>query len=435
MTASVDSPIRNSQTASLSPALKQATPVVVDTAAGSWIRGTDGRDYLDFTTGIGVTSTGHCHPHVVAAAQAQCAKVIHAQYTTVMHTPLLELTARLGAVLPAGLDSVFYANSGSEAVEAAIRLARMATAKPNIIVFQGGFHGRTVAAASLTTAGTRFSAGFSPLMSGVHMAPFPYAYRYGWDTDTAVDFALRELDYLLQSRVAPNDTAAFLIEPVLGDGGYLPTPPRFLQGLRERADRHGILLVLDEVQAGFGRTGRFWGHQHADGLIPDVLITAKGLASGFPISAIAAPTALMSKAWPGSQGGTYGGNAVAAAAAIATLDVIESEGLVENARVRGEQLLAGLREVCAAFPGVGDVRGLGLMAGIEFVTTDAAGNTTPDAAAALAVQQATTAQGLLSLTCGPSANVVRLIPALVVTAEEIDLGVARFAAALATALG
>ncbi|AFR50614.1 aspartate aminotransferase family protein [Gordonia sp. KTR9] len=435
MTASVDSPIRNSQTASLSPALKQATPVVVDTAAGSWIRGTDGRDYLDFTTGIGVTSTGHCHPHVVAAAQAQCAKVIHAQYTTVIHTPLLELTARLGAVLPAGLDSVFYANSGSEAVEAAIRLARMATAKPNIIVFQGGFHGRTVAAASLTTAGTRFSAGFSPLMSGVHMAPFPYAYRYGWDTDTAVDFALRELDYLLQSRVAPNDTAAFLIEPVLGDGGYLPTPPRFLQGLRERADRHGILLVLDEVQAGFGRTGRFWGHQHADGLIPDILITAKGLASGFPISAIAAPTALMSKAWPGSQGGTYGGNAVAAAAAIATLDVIESEGLVENARVRGEQLLAGLREVCAAFPGVGDVRGLGLMAGIEFVTTDAAGNTTPDAAAALAVQQATTAQGLLSLTCGPSANVVRLIPALVVTAEEIDLGVARFAAALATALG
>ncbi|MFC9981345.1 aspartate aminotransferase family protein [Gordonia sp. NPDC127522] len=440
MTAGVESQIHSSQfrtdqTASLSPALKQATPVVVDTAAGSWIRGTDGRDYLDFTTGIGVTSTGHCHPHVVAAAQAQCAKIIHAQYTTVMHTPLLELTARLGAVLPVGLDSVFYANSGSEAVEAAVRLARMATAKPNIIVFQGGFHGRTVAAASLTTAGTRFSAGFSPLMSGVHMAPFPYAYRYGLDTDTAVDFALRELDYLLQSRVAPNDTAAFLIEPVLGDGGYLPTPPRFLQGLRERADRHGILLVLDEVQAGFGRTGRFWGHQHAAGLTPDILITAKGLASGFPISAIAAPTELMSKAWPGSQGGTYGGNAVAAAAAIATLDVIESEGLVENARVRGEQLLAGLQQVCSPFSGVGDVRGLGLMAGIEFITTDAAGNTTPDAAAALAVQQATTTQGLLSLTCGPSANVVRLIPALVVTAEEIDLGVARFGAALAAALG
>lgn len=173
----------------------------------------------------------------------------------------------------------------------------MATARPNIVVFQGGFHGRTVAAASLTTAGTRFSAGFSPLMGGVHMAPFPYAYRYGWDTETAVDFALTELDYLLTSRVAPDDTAAFLIEPVLGDGGYLPSPPRFLAGLRERADRHGILLILDEVQAGFGRTGRFWGHQHAP-ISPDILITAKGLASGFPISAIAAPTELMTKAWP-----------------------------------------------------------------------------------------------------------------------------------------
>ncbi|MGC4934708.1 aspartate aminotransferase family protein [Gordonia sp. DT30] len=422
------------QTATLSPILKQATPVIVDHALGSWIHGTDGNTYLDFTTGIGVTSTGHCHPRVVAAAQEQCTKIIHAQYTTVMHPPLLELTAKLGGVLPAGLDSVFYANSGSEAVEAAIRLARMATERPNIVVFQGGFHGRTVAAASLTTAGTRFSAGFSPLMGGVHMAPFPYAFRYGWDTDTAVDFALAELDYLLTSRVAPNDTAAFLIEPVLGDGGYLPAPPRFLAGLRERADRHGILLILDEVQAGFGRTGRFWGHQHTDGLIPDIIITAKGLASGFPISAMAAPTALMRKAWPGSQGGTYGGNAVAAAAAIATLDVIAEEDLVENAAVRGEQLLVGIREVTTGFDAVGDVRGIGLMIGIEFVTGEGA-TRRPDADTALAVQRATTAHGLLTLTCGPAGNVVRLIPALTVTADEISLGIERFAVALRSVLG
>ncbi len=417
------------QTASLSPILKQATPVVVDHALGSWIHGTDGNSYLDFTTGIGVTSTGHCHPRVVAAAQEQCTKIIHAQYTTVMHQPLLELTEKLGSVLPLGLDSVFYANSGSEAVEAAVRLARMATAKPNIIVFQGGFHGRTVAAASLTTAGTRFSAGFSPLMGGVHMAPFPYAYRYGWDDDTAIDFALKELDYLLASRVAPNDTAAFLIEPVLGDGGYLPTPPRFLAGLRERAHRHGILLVIDEVQAGFGRTGKFWGHQHADDLTPDILVTAKGLASGFPISAIAASTELMSKAWPGSQGGTYGGNAVAAAAAIATLDVVDDENLVENARVRGEQLLSGIRSVTDSYDAVGDVRGLGLMVGIEFVSRDG-DVAVPDAATALAVQQATTRHGLLTLTCGPEANVVRLIPALVVSEHEIATGVERLSAAL-----
>ncbi|RYE43454.1 MAG: aminotransferase class III-fold pyridoxal phosphate-dependent enzyme [Hyphomicrobiales bacterium] len=416
--------------ANLSLALKQATPVVVDHALGSWIYGTDGVDYLDFTTGIGVTSTGHCHPKVVEAAREQVGKIIHAQYTTVMHRPLLALTDKLGEVLPAGLDSVFYANSGSEAVEAAIRLARMATARPNIVVFQGGFHGRTVAAASLTTAGTKFSAGFSPLMSGVHMAPFPYAYRYGLDEEAAVEFALRELDYLFKTRTAPNDTAAFLIEPALGDGGYLPTPPAFMEGLRERADQFGINLIFDEVQAGVGRTGKFWGHQHSIAT-PDIIITAKGIASGFPISAIAASMETMSKAWPGSQGGTYGGNAVAAAAGVATLQVVEEEGLVENARVRGEQLQAGLRSVQERFPIIGDVRGLGLMQGIEFTAADG----TPDAATAAAVQQETTRQQLLTLTCGPAGNVVRLIPALVVTEDEITLGVERFEAAVAAVVG
>lgn len=418
---------------SLSPLLKQATPVVVDHAAGSWIHGTDGNDYLDFTTGIGVTSTGHCHPRVVAAAREQVGKVIHAQYTTVMHKPLLELTQKLGEVLPAGLDSVFYANSGSEAVEAAIRLARMATGRPNIVVFQGGFHGRTVAAASLTTAGTRFSAGFAPLMAGVHMAPFPYAFRYGWDEKTAVDFALRELDYLMLSRTAPGDTAALLIEPVLGDGGYLPAPPAFLDGLAERSRRWDIPLILDEVQAGCGRTGKFWGHQHS-AATPDILITAKGIASGFPISAIAASTELMAKGWPGSQGGTYGGNAVAAAAACATLDVIREEDLVENARIRGQQLQQGLKTLQDKYAdehsAIGDVRGLGLMQAVEFVASDGAA----DPATAAAVQQATTRHGLLTLTCGPAGNVVRLIPALVVTAEEIDLGLERFTAAVADVL-
>ena len=412
---------------SLSPLLKQATPVMVDHALGSWIYGTDGRSYLDFTTGIGVTSTGHCHPKVVAAAQEQAGKIIHAQYTTVMHQPLLELTDKLGEVLPTGLDSVFYANSGSEAVEAAVRLARMATGRPNIVVFQGGFHGRTVAAASLTTAGTKFSAGFAPLMAGVHMSAFPYAYRYGWDEDTAVAFALQELDYLLQTRTAPNDTAAFLIEPALGDGGYLPTPPAFLEGLRERATHHGIQLIIDEVQAGVGRMGRFWGHQFSSAE-PDIIVTAKGIASGFPISAIAASTETMSKGWPGSQGGTYGGNAVSAAAGVATLGVVQEEGLVENSRLRGDQLQAGLLRIQERFPAIGNVRGLGLMQGIEFTGADGK----PDAATATAVQQATTEQDLLTLTCGPAGNVVRLIPALVVTEDEISTGLARFEAALGT---
>lgn len=413
----------------LSPALKQATPVVVDHARGSWIYGTDDRSYLDFTTGIGVTSTGHCHPQVVEAAQKQAGSIIHAQYTTVMHPPLLELTEKLGEVLPKGLDSIFYATTGSEAVEATIRLARMATGRPNIVSFQGGFHGRTVAAASLTSANTKISAGFAPLMAGAHMAPFPHAYRYGWDEQSAVDFALQELDYLLTTRSAPDDTAAFIIEPVLGDGGYLPTPPAFMDGLRERADRHGIMLIFDEIQAGVGRTGKFWGHQHSN-VTPDIMTMAKGIASGFPISAIAASESTMAMAWPGSQGGTYHGNAVSAAAAVATLNVVQEEGLVENARVRGDQLLAGAQQIQTRFAEIGNVRGRGLMLGVEFTAADG----TADAQTAAAVQQATTEQDLLTLTCGPEGNVVRLIPALTVSEEEITLGLQRFEAAVESVL-
>lgn len=397
----------------LSPVLKQATPVVVERGEGCYLHATDGRRYLDFTAGIGVTSTGHCHPRVVAAAQEQVGKLIHGQYTTVMHQPLLQLTERLGDVLPSGLDTLFFSNSGSEAVEASLRLVRQATGRPNVVVFHGGFHGRTVAAATMTTSGTRFSAGFSPLMSGVHVAPFPTAYRYGWSEEEATAFALRELDYILATLTAPAETAAFIVEPMLGEGGYIPGNTAFFHGLRERADRHGILLVIDEIQTGFGRTGKFFGHQHFD-VRPDVITIAKGLASGFPISGIAASAELMAKAWPGSQGGTYGGNAVACAAALATLDVIESEGLVQNAADRGAELLAGLRE--KQTKQIGDVRGLGLLAGCEFTT--ATGD--PDPETASAAQKAAVAKGLLLLTCGAHMNVVRMIPPLIVTDAQIS---------------
>ncbi|AWZ23684.1 MULTISPECIES: aspartate aminotransferase family protein [Rhodococcus] len=396
----------------LSPRLLQATPVTVDHAEGCYIHGTDGRRYLDFTAGIGVTSTGHCHPHVVEAARRQIGSLIHGQYTTVMHRPLLELTERLGTVLPEGLDSLFFANSGSEAVEAALRLARQATGRPGIVVFHGGFHGRTVAAATMTTSGTRFSAGFSPLMGGVHVAPFPTAYRYGWSEEEATDFALQELDYLFATLVAPDEIAAFVVEPVLGEGGYVPGNTRFFQGLRQRADEHGILLVFDEIQTGFGRTGKFFGHQHFD-VRPDIITIAKGLASGFPLSGIAASEELMERARPGSQGGTYGANAVSCAAAVATLDVIEKEGLVDNAAARGRELLSGARE--NTIDAIGDVRGLGLMVGLEF-TTDGA----PDRERASAAQQLAAQKGLLLLTCGAHMNVVRMIPPLIVTTRQIE---------------
>lgn len=403
--------------AELSPILKQATPVLAERGEGVYLFGEDGRRYLDFTAGIGVTSTGHCHPRVVEAVREQAGKLIHGQYTTVMHRPLLTLSERLSEVLPQGLDSLFYVNSGSEAVESALRLSRHATGRSNVVVFHGSFHGRTIGAASMTTSATKFRAGFAPLMGGVVVSPFPTAYRYGWSEEEATRFALRELDYTLQTLTSPAETAAFFVEPVLGEGGYVPANSAFMRGLRERADKHGILLVVDEVQTGFGRTGRFWGHDHFD-VRPDVLITAKGLASGFPLSAIAASKDLMAKAWPGSQGGTYGGNAVACAAAIATLDVVQSEGLVENAATQGARLREGLAKVAADVPAIGDVRGLGLMLGNEFVGKDGE----PDPAAAARVQQAASAAGLLLLTCGAAGNVVRMIPPLVVNADQIDEG-------------
>jgi 4-aminobutyrate aminotransferase len=401
--------------AQLSGILKQATGVLAARGEGVLLYDEDDRRYLDFTAGIGVTSTGHCHPRVVEAAQRQVGTLIHAQYTTVMHRPLLTLVERMGEVLPSGLDRMFFANSGSEAVEAALRLSRQATGRPNVIIFHGGFHGRTVAAASLTTSGTKFRSGFSPLMAGVHVAPFPDPTHYGWPVEQATDFALAQLDYILQTLTPPADSAAFFVEPVLGEGGYVPANERFFAGLKERADKYGILLVVDEVQTGFGRTGKFWGGEHFDAR-PDILITAKGLASGFPLSGIAASSDLMAKAWPGSQGGTYGANAVACAAAVATLDVIRDEKLVDNSAQRGAQLREALQLVADKHDQITDVRGLGLMIGNEF--RDADGK--PDPATATAAQQEAARRGLLLLTCGAWGQVVRFIPAQVVSSDQVD---------------
>ncbi len=412
----------------LSPLLTQATSVLAVRGEGSYLYDAEGNRYLDFTAGIGVTSTGHCHPKVVAAAQDQAATLIHGQYTTVMHPRLLELSERLEGVMPAGIDTFFYASAGTEAVEASLRLARQATARPNVVVFQGGFHGRTMGSLSLTTSKTSLRAGLQPLMGGVYVAPFPTAFRYGWDEQTAVDFCLRELDHLLATQTAPDETAAIYLEPVLGEGGYVPVPPDFARGLRERCDAHGMLLVADEIQTGIGRTGKFWGHDHFD-IVPDVVITAKGLASGFPLSAFGAPRALMERGRMGSQGGTYGGNAVSCAAALATLDVVEEEGLVERAAARGAQLTAGLQAAVGSHANVGDIRGRGLMIGVELVDGD--GN--PDGKLASGVLRHAEELGLLLLTCGAYGQVVRLIPPLVVSEAQVDEAVTLYTEALAKA--
>jgi 4-aminobutyrate aminotransferase len=409
----------------LSPVWSRANDLVAVRGEGAYLYDEDGNAYLDFTTGIGVTNTGHCHPRVVEAIRQQAGLLLHGQANIAWHPPLLQLVAELQTIVPAHIDGFFFSNSGAEAVEGALKLARSATGRTNVIVFQGSFHGRTVGTMSLTTSKTIYRAGYQPLMPGVFVTPYPYAYRYGWEEEQTSQWCLEELRYLLITQTAPHETAAILVEPVLGEGGYVVPPRSFMQGLRQIASEHGILLIADEIQSGFGRTGQWFAFQHFD-LSPDIMVIAKGLASGLPLSGVLAPLSLMSKWTPGSHGGTYGGNAVSAAAAVATIQTIREEKFLENARVRGAQLLEGLRSLQTDHAKIGEVRGLGLMIGVEF--RDADGN--PDKITAKAIQKSCFEQRLLLLTCGPWDNTIRWIPPLIVSEEQVESGLRIFERAL-----
>jgi 4-aminobutyrate aminotransferase len=406
----------------LSPVWTHVTEAQIERAEGIYMYDVDGNRYIDFTSGIGVTNTGHCHPKVVKAVQDQAAKALFTQMNITIPPAAIELAATLKPLMPKGIDCFFFSSAGAEAVEGAVKLAKMATGRTNVIAFQGGFHGRTALAMALTGSKTIYRAGFQPLPSGVFFAPFPYVYRYGWDEDTIIDFCLSELDTILHSQTSPEETAAMILEPVLGEGGYVPAPPRFLAELRKICDAHGIMLIMDEIQTGFGRTGEMFAHTRS-GIAPDIMLLAKGLASGMPLSAIAAPRALMEKWTPGSHGGTYaGGNPVVLAAATATVKVIQEEGLVENSRAMGDYLSESLRDLQQEFPFIGDVRGWGLMIATEF-TSDGK----PDAAITKKVHKFCVDNNLLILTCGTYGNVIRWIPPLIVTRDQIDeaLGIFR----------
>ena len=410
----------------VAPVWTRYTDFVVTHGEGSYLYARDGRRYLDFTCGIAVTNTGHCHPRVVAAIREQAGKLIHGQANLAMHGPMLALIESLRTILPASLDSFFFSNSGAEAIEGALKLARAATGRPNLIVFQGSFHGRTIGTMSLTTSKTIYRAGYQPLMPGVHVAPFPYVYRYGWEAGATVDWCLEELRFLLATQTAPEETAAMLVEPILGEGGYVVPPPGFLEGVRRICDEHGILLIADEIQSGMGRTGRWWAHEHF-GVVPDILTVAKGIASGLPLSGVFARRALMERWQTGSHGGTFGGNVVACAAGVATIEAIREERMLENARARGEELTTGLRHLQEEQPRIGDVRGLGLMIGAEFTAADGK----PDKAAAKQVVHDCLEDGLMLLTCGPWDNTVRFIPPLTVSEAEIKEGLEIFSGAVA----
>jgi 4-aminobutyrate aminotransferase len=400
-------------------------PLQAERAEGCYIYDVNGSQWLDFTCGIGVTNTGHCHPKVVEAIRNQAGLLLHGQVNIMIHKPMLELIAELRGLVPDSIDGYFFTNSGAEAVEGAIKLARHATGRTNVIVFQGSFHGRTVGTMSLTTSKTVYRAGYQPLMPGVFVAPYPYAYRYGWSEEQATQFCLEELEFLLISQTAPQETAAILIEPVLGEGGYVVPPVAFLQGLRAICDRHGILLITDEVQSGFGRTGKWFAFEHF-GIVPDIMTVAKGIASGLPLSGVFSRLELMKKWQAGTHGGTFGGNALACAAGVATIQAMREENMLENARWRGEQLISHLKHLQMEFPVIGDVRGLGLMVATEFRTLDHQ----PDKATTKAVVHACEERKMLLLTCGSYDNVIRWIPPLIVNEQQVEDAVGIFTQAL-----
>jgi 4-aminobutyrate aminotransferase len=398
--------------------------IVVERGEGSWLITTDGERYLDYTSGIGVTNTGHAHPVVAAAVAAQAAKLLHGQQNIVYHEPGLRLYDRLRTVLPGGPWSAFLSNSGAEAVEAAVKLARVATGRPVIIVFAGSFHGRTAQAMALTTAKNVYRADFEPLPGSVYATPYPYCFRaprgsHQPDANCSCPWE-EQLDLVLHTMTYPEHVAAILVEPVVGEGGYIVPPPTFLPRLREITAEHGILLAVDEVQTGVGRTGELFAVRHTD-VEPDILVFAKGIASGLPLSGIIAREDLVARWRPGAHGGTFGGNVVACAAANATLDVIRDEGLVENARVRGAQFLAGLRALAPKYRSIGDVRGLGLMVALEFVKPGVGDGRVPNTEMSKAVIAGALRRHLLLLRAGPYDQVIRMIPPLVTTADEIDL--------------
>ena len=392
---------------------------------GSYILDDQGNRYLDFTSGIGVTATGHCHPQIVGAIESQASQLLFGQ----MNCMLPEITVRYATALrgktPDSIETFFFSNSGAEAVEGAVKLARIATGRPNVIAFEGGFHGRTAMTMALTSSKKVYREGFQPLPAGVFFAPFPNSFYYGWTCQETVRFCLGQLERLLQTQSSAEETAAIIIEPVLGEGGFVPAPAEFLLGLREICDRTGILLIVDEIQSGFGRTGKMWAHEHS-GISPDILTIAKGIASGLPMSAIGASHELMSRWTPGSHGGTYGGgSAISMAAAVATLEVIENEQLIEKARVAGSLLKERLELIVTKYSGTVDVRGHGLMVGVELMRDGK-----PDKPTAINIQAECLKNKLLILICGTGGNVLRWLPPLNVSEQEIDIACKTFESAL-----
>jgi 4-aminobutyrate aminotransferase len=404
----------------LSPSYARSYPLVAERGEGALVEDVDGNRFLDCAAGIAVVATGHCHPKVVEAIQQQAARLIHMSGTDFYYQNMVELAERLAALTPGGVPRrVYFGNSGTEAIEAAIKMARYSTGRAQFVAFLGGFHGRTMGSLALTASKSVHKKGFFPLMPGVHHVPYAYCYRcaYGKTPDAcAVECAKAIEDDLFRAALPPEEVAAIVVEPVQGEGGYVVPPKKFFDELRRIADKYGILLVFDEVQSGMGRTGKMFAVEHF-GAVPDILALAKGIASGLPLSATVARAELMQ--WkPGAHASTFGGNPVSVAAALTTLELLEKE-LIENAARVGAHIKARVDEFPRKFPIVGDVRGLGLMIGIELVRDQGTKERAPELRDRLV--QMCFERGVLLLGAGP--NSIRICPPLVLTRDQADFAV------------
>ncbi len=415
----------------LAPSLAQDWPnLPVERAEGVYVIGQDGKRYLDFISGFGACNVGHNHPRVVAAARAQMEKMVHAPLGVIAPETTLRLAWELGQITPGHADMFFFGNSGAEAIEGALKLARYVTGRRGIIAFLGGFHGRTLGAASVTTSKVKYRQGQGPYIPDVYYARFPYPYRSSAPNDEAcAREALEDIERLFEHVIAPQEVAAFLVEPIQGEGGYVIPPKSWLAGVRALADQHGILLIVDEVQTGFGRTGEWFAAQ-ALGVEPDIVCLAKSIAGGFPLGATAARRDLMSQWGAASHGTTFGGSPISCAAALATLDVIRDEDLLENARRQGAYLKTALEELKAESPLIGDVRGIGLMCGVEFVQP---GTKEPNPEVVTRVLQRALEGGMILYPCGHWSQTIRLIPPLTITRAQLDEGLYVFRQAVLSA--
>jgi 4-aminobutyrate aminotransferase len=401
------------------PALHLYWPIAIKRGDGVYVESTEGRRYIDFSSGLAVLNIGHSHPRVIEAVRSQLGEYVHTG--GVYYGEIVAAAAeRLLSVTPAGLDMLFFSNSGAEAVEGALKLARFATARQGIISFVGGFHGRTLGAVSLTTSTARYRKRYHPLLPSVYHSPYPYCFRCPFQrTAENCEFAcFDQLKNILRHQIDPEEVAACIIEPVLGEGGYYPAPPPFLKKLRDLCDDHGILLIFDEVQSGMGRAGNWFAADHY-GVTPDIMTVAKGIASGFPLSALVAKREIMSK-WPaGAHGTTFGGNPVSCAASLATIAVIDEERLLDKSRRLADRAMSRLNTLAGLSPAIGDVRGIGLMIGIEFVTESGAA----DWGRCDMVLDFCQENGLILINCGRERNVIRFIPPLTTTEAELDAAI------------